>query len=641
MVCVDQGLFWEEGHVWSRKSFLPIACWSAVSLLLVPSGIRAQTSAPEFTIEQAYAAAVSFAPADVDPNTILGRDSSGEVVWVSGPDGSWGNRNDSSGRTLESVDELGNRFLFSYDLSGRRVAVRNEYIHAGTWTERSVWDAADHPFLRAIETGPTDVARKLAVLGIAEGVTPMAEESTITEDESGTTWFFPSPFASTTIWYSANQEAVPDGVPYLRETTYALGLRMSVWREMSPEGSWVRDDHGGARLENYDTVDRLMTAEDANGLIVAAEYGAEYRPAALYIGDVALLRYTYGADGSWSKELIDRRTGEVIYSVESAAAPGRDRESVYRPRPVTHAWIPERGPVVEWDEIFPWDGHVLANLNGQPYALLPIDSEATPWRSISPWPSQERIDYSADQMIIHLVADKGPDGIPQTVAISLPRRPAPEAPAPAPDFGTPSLSSTVEFCNLDCICITRYLKAGIYVEVRCPSSVIQIIPRVPIIPGVGGPRTPGGGARNTPQGLPLTPAQKLKAAQGTNKANETLTKYRECQDLFQPYGISDGRTVLGSLVLSNGEGLRDSKDEIPCDKPNRPSAWLGMATRTGSTTRSNVHLCRRFENLTMNEAAMTLIHESLHVAGMPEYPPVPGAMTSAQINALVRQKCRL
>jgi hypothetical protein len=45
--------------------------------------------------------------------------------------------------------------------------------------------------------------------------------------------------------------------------------------------------------------------------------------------------------------------------------------------------------------------------------------------------------------------------------------------------------------------------------------------------------------------------------------------------------------------------------------------------------------------LTRWEAAMILIHEALHHAGFPEAPAVPGALTSREINRLVRRSCRL
>lgn len=50
-------------------------------------------------------------------------------------------------------------------------------------------------------------------------------------------------------------------------------------------------------------------------------------------------------------------------------------------------------------------------------------------------------------------------------------------------------------------------------------------------------------------------------------------------------------------------------------------------------------LCDSFSRLAVAEAAVLLIHEALHVAGLNEYPNDPMAMTPAQITRLVRSSC--
>jgi hypothetical protein len=51
-------------------------------------------------------------------------------------------------------------------------------------------------------------------------------------------------------------------------------------------------------------------------------------------------------------------------------------------------------------------------------------------------------------------------------------------------------------------------------------------------------------------------------------------------------------------------------------------------------------LCPTFERLMTDEAAVILIHEALHHAGLGERPPTPDAMTSEQINAMVTASCQ-
>ena len=62
------------------------------------------------------------------------------------------------------------------------------------------------------------------------------------------------------------------------------------------------------------------------------------------------------------------------------------------------------------------------------------------------------------------------------------------------------------------------------------------------------------------------------------------------------------------------------------------------ATSPGSTV---TWLCPGFASLSTWQAAMTLIHEALHFAGLPERPQAAGAMSSAEINDMVRDACGL
>jgi hypothetical protein len=52
-------------------------------------------------------------------------------------------------------------------------------------------------------------------------------------------------------------------------------------------------------------------------------------------------------------------------------------------------------------------------------------------------------------------------------------------------------------------------------------------------------------------------------------------------------------------------------------------------------------LCREFSRLTDKKAAMIIIHEALHHAGLTERPKDPKAMTSAGINRMVSKRCGL
>jgi len=54
------------------------------------------------------------------------------------------------------------------------------------------------------------------------------------------------------------------------------------------------------------------------------------------------------------------------------------------------------------------------------------------------------------------------------------------------------------------------------------------------------------------------------------------------------------------------------------------------------------HLCPPlFEQLNTQQAAVVLIHEALHRAGLNEWPPDPNGLTSAEINLMVQRSCNL
>lgn len=606
-----------------------------------------------FTVDHARAEAVSFATSEFHADQVNGLDSRGAIVWTSSPRATWGYRLDAGGNLLEQVDALGNRTVFLRDAEGNQRERRHEYNNAGTWTERLVPGADGAPFLEAVEAGATDLPRKLTLLGVAPGTTPAAPTTTVTEEAGGTTTEVAAAFGRSVHWQRTSLLDVPDGVPYLRETTEALGRSLTAWMEVAPEGIVVRDDRGGWRLQTYDDLDRLVSVEDQEGPVLSILHDAAGRQAEVYAGEVALIRYLYAPDGRWSKEVVDRRTGEVVYRLYCAQVPGeayqRPQESYYQPRSRTRAFLSPSLPIVEWDADLPWDGHVLANLGGEPYALVPLDGESPVWRSVSTRAGDgffhERIDYSAEQIVIHLATDAGgPDGERQTVAIALPRHAAAESStAGSMRSATSSLTNakaplfSAEFCNYDCICITRPRRDGVEIIIRCPRSPVPGNPGL----GDGGPR--GGGGGRTPQGprdlgpgAPLPPGLRFKLNQGRQLATQKLTNQQTCRDLFSSFqgNFRDGLWILNHHVqFSNGDGKRDHTGRVPCDEPRVP-AWTVTNSR-------HVYICDSFRNLGPNQAAVTVLHELLHVAGLRENPPDPGARTPTEINVMVQRNCGL
>jgi hypothetical protein len=71
---------------------------------------------------------------------------------------------------------------------------------------------------------------------------------------------------------------------------------------------------------------------------------------------------------------------------------------------------------------------------------------------------------------------------------------------------------------------------------------------------------------------------------------------------------------------------------------NNPACRNGAQafTRVGSPI---TWVCDRFARLDTDKAALVLLHEALHFAGLPEQPHDPQAMTSSEINDLVKDRC--
>jgi hypothetical protein len=98
----------------------------------------------------------------------------------------------------------------------------------------------------------------------------------------------------------------------------------------------------------------------------------------------------------------------------------------------------------------------------------------------------------------------------------------------------------------------------------------------------------------------------------------------ECRALFSPLGtdaLDDLATSLYYAAPGTGGPCKDGTAAFTV--VGSPATWL----------------CPVFERLVSEDAALILIHEALHKAGLPESLSTPGAMTSDQINRMVRTSC--
>ena len=118
-----------------------------------------------------------------------------------------------------------------------------------------------------------------------------------------------------------------------------------------------------------------------------------------------------------------------------------------------------------------------------------------------------------------------------------------------------------------------------------------------------------------------------KLSAGYWLALERVQAIPRCAGLFAELD-ADGVEMLTTTMYMATHPM----DEQTICQSAAAFTWVG-----GVHTR----VCRRFSTLSKERAAMTLIHEALHHAGMSEQPHDPDALTSHQINRLVRMNCDL
>lgn len=113
-------------------------------------------------------------------------------------------------------------------------------------------------------------------------------------------------------------------------------------------------------------------------------------------------------------------------------------------------------------------------------------------------------------------------------------------------------------------------------------------------------------------------------------ARSRLGTHAQCRALFESME-ANGLALLDDSTYSMA---RSGAEQSICSERSAAA----FTTVSGPL----VHLCPRlFSDLTVPKAAMILIHESLHRAGLSEWPSNPAGLRSVEINALIRDRCRL
>lgn len=102
-----------------------------------------------------------------------------------------------------------------------------------------------------------------------------------------------------------------------------------------------------------------------------------------------------------------------------------------------------------------------------------------------------------------------------------------------------------------------------------------------------------------------------------------------CAQLYQRLG-TEGPVLLATTVYLNPDSEHIAR---VCDGPGAV-AFTGVGHHL-------TYLCPEFAGLSAEMGAIALLHEALHYGGLGESPPDAAAMTSREINVMVRSQCGL
>jgi hypothetical protein len=116
---------------------------------------------------------------------------------------------------------------------------------------------------------------------------------------------------------------------------------------------------------------------------------------------------------------------------------------------------------------------------------------------------------------------------------------------------------------------------------------------------------------------------------GRAVALDRLQERAECRDLFADHGAD------GVRLLRDASYRKADSEEAGGLCGKGAAAFTRM--RSGRTA-----LCAdSFQKLGRYRAAVVLLHEALHTAGLGEAPHPPGAQTAREIDRMVRRSCGL
>jgi hypothetical protein len=145
------------------------------------------------------------------------------------------------------------------------------------------------------------------------------------------------------------------------------------------------------------------------------------------------------------------------------------------------------------------------------------------------------------------------------------------------------------------------------------------------------------GARIEPWVHPAMPASlRVKLEAGFELAVVRLRESASCRELFARLGADPFETLATGLYFAVDSYRREAE---LCGRnlaaSSRGAENLAYTTVGGAAT----FLCRPFAWISTEKAAVAVIHEALHHAGLTEWPHDRLAMSSTEITEMVEEAC--
>jgi hypothetical protein len=354
-------------------------------------------------------------------------------------------------------------------------------------------------------------------------------------------------------------------------------------------GFALSDDRGGWRIEEYFSSGQLRSVQDTEGLVVEVIWEAVGRPVGIIFGKDLALEYTYSdRTGVWRRKLLyNQHTREQLAEVVNPRAGEIPRAQQHR---AVNSVESCSSPVIEPAMIYGGEEHLVACVEGRRYAMLPVAGRGRVIRSVivrgpPKTAIQERVDYTDSELIIHIsTGDPG-----RTVVVAAARN--------REDTRTPIvIDGGVRE-------VTKYLAVSATGKRTAASGSAE--------PSLNG-KLPSSVTTTLVEAFPL--------------ALESIRRNRACLALFEPFLVSGVDRLKTTFYAPPSAGRKDDA----CGENTLAYTHVGSPV---------THLCAGFGTLSRENAAVILIHEALHFAGMAEAPQFPDALTSQEIHRLVIESC--